>query len=123
MSDYLLSNERYLVLLRNRARRFRVRRKFKKIGFTFKVNYMIVKIYSIFDEKVGAYLQPFFSVSDGAALRAFLDSCEDPKSPFAKHLADFTLFSIGNFDDSNGHINCHSPISLGNALQLTTQSS
>lgn len=61
---------------------------------------MILKAFSIFDSKANAYLQPFFFPSTGEAVRAFITSSMDDKSKFNSHGQDFTMFRLGEFDDS-----------------------
>ena len=79
---------------------------------------MKIKMFTVFDSKVGAYLQPFFMQSTGAAMRAFEDSCNDPQMQFNKHPADFTLFEIGEYDDSDASvILLENKISLVSALE------
>lgn len=63
---------------------------------------MTLKVFSIFDIKAGAYLQPFFMATTGQALRAFTDSVNDKQSQFHKHPGDYTLFELGSYDDSVG---------------------
>lgn len=70
---------------------------------------MKVKVYSIFDVKVGAYNQPFFAQSDGAAVRMFTDTVNgpvDPKTGMKNHIAahpeDYRLDRLGTFDDEFG---------------------
>lgn len=65
---------------------------------------MIIKIYSVFDAKTEAYMQPFFSPAKGHAIRMFSDTANDPNSMLAKHPGDFTLFELGSWDDSSGSI-------------------
>lgn len=60
---------------------------------------MLLKVFTIYDSKAEAYLQPFFMQSTGQALRAFEDSVNDPNHQFNKHAADFTLFELGTYDD------------------------
>lgn len=60
------------------------------------------KIFAVYDSKVAAYAQPFHMESIGAAIRAFADTCEDPQSMLCKHPHDFTLFQIGEYDDTTG---------------------
>lgn len=64
---------------------------------------MILKIYTVYDSAVGAFMQPFFARSHGEALRNFQDAITDTKGPF-KHAADVSLFHLGAFDDENGDI-------------------
>lgn len=63
---------------------------------------MIVNVYSIRDNKVNGYMQPFFSQTHGSAIRAFADHCLDDKSMPHKHPEDFDLYFVGGFDDTTG---------------------
>lgn len=63
---------------------------------------MIHKIFSVRDAKVDAYLQPFFAPTHGSALRSLTDAVNDPKHEFFKHAADYSLWYLGDFDDSDG---------------------
>lgn len=65
---------------------------------------MIMKIFAVRDAKVEAFLQPFFSPTMGAAIRSLSEAVNDPKHEFAKHANDYSLWYLGNFDDSNGVI-------------------
>lgn len=60
---------------------------------------MITKIFSIYDSKAENFNLPVYLQSTGLAIRTFSDSVLDPKSPFAKHPADYTLFELGTYDD------------------------
>lgn len=83
---------------------------------------MILKIFAVYDAAIGAYMAPHFLHSRGQALRAFLDMASDPNSQIGKHSADFTLFELGEYDDSNGSFSCALPVPLGNALELLPKS-
>lgn len=64
---------------------------------------MIQKVFGVRDAKALAFLQPFFSASTGAAVRAFADAVnEDSKSPLAKHPEDYILYELASFDDNTG---------------------
>lgn len=78
---------------------------------------MILKIFSVFDSATGAYLQPFFAASQGSAIRSFMDACNDTAHEFSKHASDYTLFILGEFDDSDGSIRSENPLRLMNALE------
>lgn len=65
---------------------------------------MNLKMYTVFDAAVGAYLQPFFARSHGEALRSFQDAVNNDKAPFNIHPHDFSLFYVGGFDDNSGAI-------------------
>lgn len=63
---------------------------------------MVQKVFAVRDSKAQAFLQPFFSVSTGAAVRAFGDAVNEGNSPLAKHPEDYLLFELGEFDDNTG---------------------
>lgn len=73
---------------------------------------MIQKMYGVRDAKAQAFLQPFFSIQNGSAIRAFSDACNDGKSSFAQHPEDYILYELGSFDDNSGEIMPISPIKL-----------
>ncbi len=77
---------------------------------------MIYKIFSVWDAKTEAYMQPFFSPTIGSGIRAFTDASSDPNSMLAKHPADFHLQCIGEFDDSTGTLIDENPTALGTGL-------
>lgn len=60
-------------------------------------------VYTIYDCKAEAYLQPFQMQKKGQAIRAFENTVNDPNTQFHKHPADYTLFEIGEYDDSTGN--------------------
>lgn len=63
---------------------------------------MIQKMFTIYDEKAQAYLPPFFLHADGMAMRTFADCVNSNDHQFGKHPQDYTLFTIGEFDDALG---------------------
>lgn len=83
---------------------------------------MRVKVYSIYDCKTEAYLQPIYAQSKGAVIRSFSEAVNDPKTNFAKYPEDFTLFELGDWDDLNAEFILHkTPISIGKAIEFKTQ--
>jgi hypothetical protein len=68
---------------------------------------MTQKVYTVYDSKAEAYLRPFFVSTKGLALRSMVDAVNDPQHPFNKYPEDYTLFEIGEWDDSNGTIKMH----------------
>lgn len=86
---------------------------------------MIQQMYSVYDEKAGAFLPPFFVPTHGIALRAFKDCVNSKDHQFGKHPADYTLFYFGDFEDADGEwINqCRKPLGTGvqfREIQLPT---
>lgn len=63
---------------------------------------MITKIFSVRDNAVEAYMQPFFAATTASALRSLKEAVNDPKHEFHKHAADYTLWDLGEFDDTSG---------------------
>lgn len=83
---------------------------------------MKLKVFSVYDSKVQAYMQPFYAVTVGAASRSFADACLDESSQMAKHPEDYTFFQVGEFDDSTGvFLEFPAPVSLGNALEYVSK--
>jgi len=83
----------------------------------------MTKIFSIYDSKTEAFMQPFFMATKGAAIRDWTQAIADEKTPFCRHPQDFTLFEIGEWDDQKGQITTHAtPVSLGVAIEFKKQS-
>lgn len=79
-------------------------------------------IFTIHDKAAGAYLPPFILHAEGLAIRAFTDCINDTSHAFSKHPADYTLLTIGTFDDLTGTITTlqtHKP--LGNGLSFVVK--
>lgn len=85
---------------------------------------MIINVYTIYDVKAEAYHQPFYAASRGIAIRLFTEAANDKKINIGKYPADYTLFEIGYWDDSNAEFKCHPTlIPLGLALEYISQDS
>jgi hypothetical protein len=68
---------------------------------------MKLAICTIFDNKTGAYLQPFFTANVAVAERAISDLVVDPDHQFSKNPEDYVLFDLGQFDDETGLFDMH----------------
>jgi len=80
---------------------------------------MKLKMFSVFDSKVGAFMNPFFVRSTAEAIRVFSDAVSNPQQGFCKHPEDYTLFEIGSWDDQTAAIDhLDTPHSLGLAVQF-----
>lgn len=80
---------------------------------------MKLKIFTAYDSKVEAYLQPFFMRSTGEAIRAWTELANNSEHLFSKHPADYTLYEIGEYDDTTGHVVPHQAFkNLGTALEF-----
>ena len=80
---------------------------------------MIKKLVSVYDAKAETFAPPVAAVALGEAVRSFEDAVNDPQCPFNKHPEDYTLFHLGEFDDSAAAFHLkEAPVSLGVALQF-----
>lgn len=66
-------------------------------------------MFSVFDNKVGAFASPFCVRTRGEAIRSFTDAVKDTSLPFVKHPNDYQLYLIAEYDEiagtvSNGHV-------------------
>lgn len=81
---------------------------------------MLLKIFTVYDSKIEAYLPPFHERGSGAAIRAFESAVHQDGHQFNRHPADYTLFEIGVFDDSTAGIEMHvAKIPLGNGIEFS----
>jgi len=78
-------------------------------------------MFVIYDSKANAYMQPWFLTTEPMAVRAFSDLINDPQSNAGKHPEDYTLFSIGNFNDNTAEVTWTPPLTLGNGIQFLQQ--
>lgn len=80
----------------------------------------MLKLFSVFDSKVGAYLPPMTMRSAGEAVRAFGHACNNVESEFNKFAEDYILFELGTWDELTGTIIMHkTPFSLGKAIEVS----
>lgn len=79
------------------------------------------KIFTVYDSKAEAYLQPFFADTTGIATRDFEGAVNNPEHQFAKHLGDYTLFELGTFNERTAQFeNLKTPLNLGLAITYCT---
>lgn len=66
---------------------------------------MIQCVVAVFDRAAMIYGRPFFVVAPGQAVRSFTEEVnrrDADRSEFAKHPADFELWSLARYDDATG---------------------
>lgn len=79
-------------------------------------------IFTVFDSKAEAFLNPFYSNAVGLALRSFEAACNDATHDFHKYAADYTLFQLGTFNQESGTFDLlASPLNLGLAITFINQ--
>ncbi len=79
---------------------------------------MILEVFVIYDSKSEIYEAPFCQRTKGEAVRTFIDLVNNPKSLVSQHPEDYTLFHVGQYDNSKGtHTNLNALLSLGTGIQ------
>jgi hypothetical protein len=58
-------------------------------------------MYAVLDLKAGNYTQPYYCANENVGIRMFDTAVNDPQTMMSKYPADFMLFEVGEFDDSN----------------------
>lgn len=83
---------------------------------------MEIKIYSIYDNKAEAFMEPFFAVTAGLAIRRFADTANNPETTLFRHPNDFVLYEVGVFNDKAGTVLSHKNAkNLGLAAEYITK--
>lgn len=59
-------------------------------------------MFSVYDQKAEAYLEPFTAQTSGVAIRMFEQAANDQNHNFGKFAGDYTLFEVGVFDQDAG---------------------
>jgi len=78
-------------------------------------------VYSVLDAAAGAYASPWIVPHAGVALRAFTDEVNRnvEKNNLYHHSEDFSLWELGEFDDTNAKFNLYdTPKLMAQAKQL-----
>jgi hypothetical protein len=82
---------------------------------------MLHQVFTVYDSKSSAYLQPFFMQSEPSALRAITDLVDEAGHQFNRHPEDYTLFHLGSFNDELSKFTLHeSPRAMNVLLELMT---
>lgn len=68
-----------------------------------------VKIFAIYDNQAETFGRPFFMLTEGLAIRGFVEAASDPQTDFAKFPSDFILYEIGDYDENTGLIESIDP--------------
>ena len=78
-----------------------------------------MKVFSVYDCKVDAFMLPFFSKTTASGARSFEQAVNNPELPYFHHPDDYTLFEIGEFDEKSGQVMMHQThVSLGLAVSF-----
>ena len=67
---------------------------------------MLIRLYSIYDRVAHVFGDPFTSVNDATASRAFGFSQSSPESMLSLCPSDYQLWYLGSLDNTSGDILC-----------------
>lgn len=77
------------------------------------------KVFSIYDSKAKAWLQPFFATNSAVAIRMFERAVNDENTDFNRFAADYILFEVGAWSEHDGDLlNLATKLSLGVAVEF-----
>ena len=80
---------------------------------------MKTQLFAVYDSKAEIYEKPFHMQTVGQALRGFTDVINDKETPLGQHPEDYTLFHIGDYDNTTANFNIYeSKKSLGNGIEF-----
>lgn len=65
---------------------------------------MTKQIYTVYDKKIKAFLEPHFTHDEESAIRTMVYSVNDSQHPFSKTPEDYTLYHLGDFNDNTGTV-------------------
>jgi len=86
-----------------------------------KVGFLVLM--STFDAKVGLFIHQFFVRSTAEGMRFFSDELRRPDSALAAHPEDYSLFRLGELDQTSGRFEAEmAPIQVVTALELVASS-
>ncbi len=81
---------------------------------------MILKIFSMYDDKALAFVRPFFMPNLAMAQRAIVKGSEEKNHPFHEHPNDFILYELGTWDEEHAEFDLSvAPIRHGSVKQLS----
>lgn len=78
----------------------------------------ILKCFSVFDTKSKAFSKPVYCITRGVVIRSITEELKNADSDYAKYPSDFTLFEVGEWDDSTGMFTSKTPESLGSLVEF-----
>lgn len=71
---------------------------------------MLLRAYTLHDNKALNYSPPFFQHNDAMAIRMLTDLVADTNTAPGRHPNDFRMYCVGTYDDSTGLITPITPI-------------
>lgn len=62
----------------------------------------MLKIYSVYDKKLGCYMNPFVVQHEQQALRSLQTTVNSGDNQLSEYSEDFDLYYLGSFNESQG---------------------
>lgn len=82
---------------------------------------MLLRAYSLFDNKALQYHSPFFTHTNGSAVRMLADLVNDMNTTVGRHPGDYVLYCVGTFSDANASFEPSTPLEhVIDAIALVT---
>lgn len=63
-----------------------------------------MRIFALYDHRLGGYTNPFAMQTEGMAWRWFADQMSDPQNPMRRWPQDYELHVLGSFDKQTGRL-------------------
>lgn len=82
---------------------------------------MLTNFYTMYDTKAELFCRPFLAMNDQVAKRMFAELINNPDTDMGKWPADYTLFALGQYDDTTAEITLMEKASLGNGIEYVTE--
>ena len=83
---------------------------------------MIKPVFVIFDTAAACGEIPFVMRTEAEVLRQFEDLCIRDGSRIAEHPEHYSLFEIGNYDDTTMEIKAHPPRCVATGVEMVAKS-
>lgn len=80
-----------------------------------------MKMVSVRDIAMNAFMNPWFTPTTATAVRAFQNETQNPESPMAKNPEDYELWELGSFDETTGLVSDNSPKRIARAIDFKEQ--
>lgn len=79
-----------------------------------------IRLFCIYDSVAEVYEAPFYGRTRGEGERIFADVMQMPEQKYSKHMDNYSLFEIGEFDLQTGVLSGFEkgPQIMGNAVSL-----
>ena len=82
---------------------------------------MKLKVYAMFDAVSAVFTRPVFLNTVAEARRGFTAEAVNPESPVGKNPEDYSIYEIGEYDDTNGYIQGMSPQRVYTGLEAVAE--